>query len=414
MMMKKIIILSTITSSLVVAGAYKVPEQSLNSMALGGAYVAHTTGADSAYFNPANMAFLKSDKQFMEVGLTWAHLPSNRFEGKQAFSATEIYDASGGSKVEDLHLPYLHYVSNPMDGLRWGASLTVPGGLTKRWESPYQKLSAEEFTLKIIEVNPVISYKVMENLALGGGLRFIYSEGVVKSDGEGTTKPIKREMEGDTIEYGYNLAMTYKPTPSMNIAGTYRSNIDLKEEGEANLYMDDLGHQYSADVTVPLPASLNLAISNTWADRYTLEFNYERTYWSSYEDLDFNYGSAIQPASLAPIFDKPKIKNWEDSNTYRLGATVDFENITLMMAYSRDESPIPKKYISYELPDSDANIYSIGLRFDTTKNLSWGFAYLHDDKESVTLDAGENANGIIGKFSSGGADLFTAGLSYEF
>ena len=85
-----------------------------------------------------------------------------------------------------------------------------------------------------------------------------------------------------------------------------------------------------------------------------------------------------------------------------------------MLSYSKDETPIPKEYLSYELPDTDANIYSLGLRFDTTKSLSWGFAFLHDDKESVTLNAGENKNGIIGKFSGGGADLFTAGLSYEF
>ena len=413
--MKKIITLSVITSSLVLAGAYKVPEQSLNSMALGAAYVAHTNGADTAYFNPANMAFLKDDKQFMEVGITRAHLPSNKFKGQQAFSATEVYPASGSSEVDDLHLPFIHFVSKPLgNGLRWGASLTVQGGLTKRWETPYQKLSAEEFTLKIVEINPVVSYKAMDNLAIGGGLRVIYSEGIVKSDGSETTKPIKRDMEGDTIEYGYNLAMLYKPTPSVNVAVTYRSNIDLKEEGEANLYMADMGHQYDVDVTVPLPAALNLAVSNTWSERYTLEFNYERTYWSAYEDLDFNYGSTIQPASLVPIFDKAKTRDWKDTNTYRLGATIDFDNTTLMMGYAKDESPVQKKYLSYELPDTDANLYSIGLRFDTTKSLSWGFAYLYDDKESITLGAGENESGIIGEFSGGGAQLFTAGLSYEF
>jgi long-chain fatty acid transport protein len=397
------------------AGAYKVPEQSLNSMALGAAYVAHTDGADTAYFNPANMAFLSDDKQFMELGLTWVHLPSNKFEGSQAFSATEVYEADGSSKSEDLQLPFIHYVSTPLaNGLRWGASLTVPGGLTKRWETPYQKLSAEEFTLKIIELNPVISYKAMDNLAIGGGLRLIYSEGVVNSDGSETTKPIKREMEGDTIEYGYNLAVTYKPTSAMNIAATYRSNIDLEEEGDANLYIGDMGNSYSTDVTVPLPAALNLAISNTWMDRYTLEFNYERTYWSAYEKLDFNYGSKVQPAPLASAFDDAKTKDWQDTNTYRVGATIDFDNITLMMAYTKDESPVQKKYLSYELPDSDANIYSIGLRFDTNKDLSWGFAYLHDEKESITLAAGENEAGIIGKFSGGGADLFSVGMSYKF
>jgi long-chain fatty acid transport protein len=174
-----------------------------------------------------------------------------------------------------------------------------------------------------------------------------------------------------------------------------------------------MGHQYSAEVTVPLPAALNLAISET-IDRYTVEFNYERTFWSAYKELDFNYGSPIQPSALVPIFDDPKIKNWQDSNTYRLGVTIEFDNLTMMMAYAKDESPIPKKHLSYELPDSDGNIYSIGFRFDTTKNLSWGFAYLYDDKEEITLAAGENDNGIIGKFSGGGADLFTAGMSYKF
>jgi len=411
--MKKIITLTVLTSSLIIAGAYKVPEQSINSMALGATYVAHTEGADTAYFNPANMAFLDSDKQMMESGLTLAHLPKNKFKGEQAFSDTEVYSANGESEVENLTLPYLHYVSNPMGNLRWGASLTVPDGLTKKWKSPYQKLFAQEFTLKIIEFNPVLSYKVSDNFAIGGGLRAIYSEGKVYSDGNQAGKPIKREMEGDTIEYGYNLASTYKPTSDINLAITYRSNIDLKEKGDANLYIGGVGKQYSADVTVPLPASLNLAISKTWQNKYTLEFNYERTYWSKYKSLDFNYGSTIQ-APLVEPFDNPKAKNWEDTNTYRLGATIKNGDITYMLAYSKDETPIPKKYISYELPDSDANIFSAGVRVKYSDSISWGVAYLHDQKDSFKLKAGENANGIIGKFSGGGADLFTAGMSYEF
>ena len=411
--MKNIVTLSIITSSFLVAGAYKVPEQSLNSMALGAAYTAHTSGADSAYFNPANMVFEESDKQLMEAGLTLVHLPENEFSGYQALSATEVHEANGESKIENLTIPYLHYVSNPIGKIRWGASLTVPGGLSKRWDSDYQKLFAQEFTLKIIEFNPVLSYRVSDNFALGGGVRVIYSEGKVYSDGNQVGKPIKREMEGDTVEYGYNLATTYKPTEDINLAMTYRSNINLKEEGEANLYIGGVGKQYSADVTVPLPASLNLAISKTWLDKFTLEFDYERTYWSKYKSLDFNYGSPIQAPLVGP-FDDPKAKNWKDTNTFRLGATIKMDKITYMMAYAKDETPIPKEYINYELPDSDGEIFSMGVRVESNDNLSWGFAYLHDEKESITLKPGENKNGIIGTFSGGGADLFTMGMSYKF
>jgi len=405
MMMKKTILLSITATSFLMSGAYKIPEQSLNSMALGAAYVAHTDGADTAYHNPANMAFMDY-KQFAEAGLTWAHLPRNVFEGTDT-------TASGQSEIENLQLPFLHYVSNPIGQFRWGASLTVPGGLTKRWESPEQKTYAEEFTLKVIEVNPVASYKVSEQFAVGGGLRLIYSEGIVNSDGTGTSKPIKREMEGDTIEFGYNLAVSYRPTSDINMAVTYRSNIDLGEEGEANLYLANMGNQYDASVTVPLPAALNVAVSKTWHDKYTVELNYEKTYWSAYEELDFNYGSALPNAILIGAFDDPKPRNWSDTDTFRIGLTAEVTpTVTVMAGYAKDETPINKKNLSYELPDSDADIYTIGVRMKHNDNLSYGISYLHDKKESFSVAQGDDK--INGKFSEGGANLLTVGMAYTF
>lgn len=404
--MKKITTLSLLTSSILLAGAYKIPEQSLNSMALGAAYVAHTDGADTAYFNPANMAFM-SDKQFMEAGVTLAHLPRNEFTG-------DVAGTSGKSDIENILIPNLHYVGKRMGDFRWGASLTAPGGLTKRWNSPLQKAYSEEFTLKVIELNPVASYKVSDNFAVGGGLRFIYSEGVVKNDATDIGQPAKREMKGDTIEFGYNFALSYKPTADVNMAATYRSNIDLKEEGEANLYLSGVGKQFDANVKVPLPAALNLAVSKTWEDKYTVEVNYERTYWSSYKELDFNYATSIQPA-LVSSFDNAKPKYWKDTNTFRVGLTAKVTNdVTVMAGYAKDETPISKQYVSYELPDSDADIYSVGIRMKANENLSYGMAYLHDEKESFSLASGENDNGIIGQFSGGGADLFTLGMAYTF
>jgi len=96
--------LSAIVSSVVMAGGYKVPEQSLNSMALGAAYVAHTDGADASYFNPANMAFM-GEKQYIEGAITLAHLPENTYN---------LGPASGHSEEENIIIPNLHYVSAPI------------------------------------------------------------------------------------------------------------------------------------------------------------------------------------------------------------------------------------------------------------------------------------------------------------
>jgi len=410
--------LGVIASSVVMAGGYKIPEQSLNSMALGAAYVAHTTGADTNYYNPANMAFMDESKSYVEGGITLARLPSNVYS---------LGSLSGESEVENLVIPNFHYVAPEIGDFRWGVSIVVPGGLTKRWETPFQKASAEEFTLKIVELNPSISYRVADNFSIGGGLRLIYSKGVAKSNSAelstiigDPTKNVARDMEGDTIEFGYNLALAYKPTSDINLALTYRSKIDLDEEGTAKLYNQGvLFYDGDASVSVPLPAALNVALSKTWNDKFTLEFNYERTYWSSYETLDFEYGGAnIDP--LTPVFDDPIDKNWKDTNTFRIGATMEMDNkITAMMGFSIDETPVPEETIGFELPDSDAKTFSMGFRYQQSENLSWGAAFLYDSKESISLVPGAHVDDESllykgGSFHEGGAFLTTIGAAYEY
>jgi long-chain fatty acid transport protein len=399
--------LGTLAGTIVMAGGYKIPEQSLNAVALGAAYVAHTSGADSAYYNPANMAFME-DKQYAEGGLTLAHLPENEY--------VLIDPYSGHSETENSVIPNLHYVYRAMGDFRWGVSLTAPGGLTKRWDTPSQKAFAEEFTLKIIELNPSVSYKIMDNLAIGGGVRIVYSEGVVKSD----SSRGGRDMEGDTVELGYNLALSYKPTPEIDLAVTYRSNIDIEEEGNAKLYAASRpnGKFYdgSASVTVPLPAALNISVAKTWQDKFTLELNYERTFWSKYENLDFKYSGAN--SALIPSVFRHTEKNWHDTDTFRIGATIKMDNkITVMMGFAIDETPAPVETLGFELPDSDAKVFSMGFRYQQSENLSWGAALLYDSKDSISMPGGVNPNPVLangGSFSGGGAILTTVGVAYEF
>ncbi len=409
--------LSAAASSVVMAGGYKIPEQSLNSMALGAAYVAHTDGADANYFNPANMSFMADEKQYLEGGLTLAYLPPNDY--------TLMAPYSGQSESESIPIPFLHYVSKAYGDYRWGVSLTAPGGLTKRWNTPAQKAYAEEFTLKIVELSPSLSYRVNDQFSVAGGLRLVYSEGIVRSNGAEMSAIIgepranvARDMEGDTIEFGYNLAMTYKPTSDINLALTYRSKVDLDEEGTATLSAGGMElYHGEASVSVPLPAALNIAASKTWNNTFTLEFNYERTFWSAYETLDFEYGGAnIGP--LTPVFDTPIPKDWEDTNTFRIGATIAMENgITTMMGFALDETPAIMKTIGFELPDSDAKIFSMGFRYQQTENLSWGMAFLYDAKDSFSVTRGVADNPVLangGIFSGGGAYLTTIGISYEW
>jgi long-chain fatty acid transport protein len=394
------------------AAGYKLPEQSVNSLALGAAYVAHTTGADTAYYNPANMAFLDPSSQYVGGALTWVHLPAIDFDGQQLFPGPTLVPAPGSSKVENIPVGHLFYVSPSYGNWRFGMSVVAPGGLSKRWEDPVQKLFAQEFTLKIIEANPSLSYKINDQWAVGVGLRMVYTDGTVKSDGMTSTGRLARDMNGDSIDWGYNLALSYRPTKDLNFAVTYRSNVDLTVTGDATLYIGNPtvpAYQGSASVTVPLPATLALAAAKTFDDRLTVELVYERTFWSKYKQLDFNYAVPL------PYFDAPSDKSWKDTNTFRIGLSYLWDDrLTLMAGYAYDKTPIPSRTLGYELPDSDAHVFSAGFSFQQNENLKWGAAILYDHKKKRTLSLGENENGIVGSFDKGGAILTTVGFEYKF
>jgi len=346
--MKRLIALSAIMVSTLIASGWRIPEQSVNSMALSGAYVAAARGADASYFNPANMSFNDKEKRSMELDLNYIGLSKIKYKD----NTTSIKD--GNSKKESFYIPTFFASScERVKGFRFGFSLTTPGGLSKRWEDPYQKLFAKEFTLKIIEFNPVVSYLINQNFSIGGGLRAIYSEGVVKSDGgdfatiSGASTNIKRELEGNTLTYGYNLAATYKLNNSATFGITYRSNVDLKEDGNAKLYVSNTKvYDGGASVTVPLPAVLSVAYAQD-INKMTVEFVYEKTFWSKYKDLDFEYDSPI-PVILKSSFDDPQDRDWSDTNTYRLGLTYKNNNYDFMCAVARDESPAPEKNVGFE------------------------------------------------------------------
>ncbi len=398
--------LSALGATLAMASAYKLPEQSTRSMALSAAYVAGADSADASYFNPANMGWIEGNA-LVEAGLNYIHLPEIEFRGSVGGVPSD-----DNSKTEDFLIPYFHYLSSAHGAWRYGLSLVAPGGLSKRWTKPIQKMKAEEFTLKIFELNPSVSYTFSDTFSIGGGIRVLYADGKVK----GYLKNAYAEnMTGDTVEFGYNLALSYRPEPATTLSATYRSKVDLGLEGSSKGFVAIGSPQlpyYDTDggVSVPLPATLALAAAHTFADT-TVEIVYERTFWSSYEKLDFHFDDKTVDA----IFGQPIDKDWKDTNTVRIGVTHRLnEKWTVMAGYAWDETPIPEKSLAFELPDADANIFSAGAIMQVNKDTEAGFAILYDHKSERDIHAPANENGIDGTFKKGGAVLANFSIGYRF
>ncbi len=414
--MKKIVgtsaLIALLAAGSVYAGGYRIPEQSVNSLARAGAYTAYTPNADASYFNPANMSWLP-DRGLVDVNLIYINLPSVTYTDDRSSAY------NGESKEEHFFLPTIFAVSPDYSGFRVGFSLAYPGGLSKQWDQPYPKTFAEEFSLKVIELGSSVSYKFCDKFSFGGGLRVIYSDAQVKSNGQidDTLGGVyaSRDMDGDTLELGFNLAASVRPVEESNISVTYRSMVDLGFDGSADLWRSiplinsEATYNGPGSVEVPLPAILTIAGSYTFFDRLTVELGYDRTYWSEYEHLDFIYPSPLADPVLYAAFDDPKRKDWKDTDSWRISVVYDVnDTLTLMAGFAIDENPVPDSTLGFDLPDSDAKLYSLGFRYRVSEKLEIGAAYLYDDKDSrsVTNDY------IDGTFDDGGAHLVSVGFSY--
>jgi len=385
---------------------YRIPEQSVNAVAKAGANIASSNTADTSYFNPANMSWL-DDRAMFEGTAEWIHLKTISYHDRRS----PLYN--GESDSEDFVLPTFFAVSPDYNNFRVGVSVTYPAGLSKKWRDPFPRTFAEEFTLKVYELGATGSYKINDMISVAAGVRSIYADATVRSAGRvapGTTA--SRYMDGDTWEWGYNFALAVRPLRAMNLTATYRSKVDLDIEGTADL-ATSLGpgrYHGAAGASVPQPAVLALAGSYTFFDQLTVELEYERTFWSSYETLDFTYPAPLTNPVLNMAFDQPKAKNWDDSDTYRIGISYDTrKSVILMAGFAYDKNPVPDTTLSFELPDSDACVYSVGVRYLANEHLEVGIGYLYDDKDDRSV-----ANNVInGEFTGAGAHVVAIGLSYK-
>jgi len=417
MKLHKLFALSLAGATSLYAAGYKIPEQSLKGTALAAAYVANAHGADASYYNPANMAFFSKGNQ-LDFGLSYVQASDIDFDSSETVAALGGVPAQSKAEKETVFIPTLHYIiPSNFENTTFGISMVAPAGLSKRWKNTFAKKSAEEFTLKIVELNPTIAYKINEQFAIGGGLRAIYSEGVVKSSAVISGNDVTRDLEADSIDFGYNLALTYRPTKDTTLAATYRSYVDIEVTGSGKLKFFG-GQTYNGDASVsfPLPAALNLAISHDFGN-LTAELVYERTYWSKYSNLDFNYDKKLNTTvygaagSFYSSFDEAREKNWKDTNTYRLGLTYQAnKDLTLMGGFAIDETPVPDETIGFELPDADAKIYSMGFEYKLNENSTIGAAYLVSIKDDRTAEI-DGQNGTV---TNSKVSLLTVGYSYSF
>ena len=256
--MKRVLLSIVATCSLLNAGGYKVPEQSADSLGLAASNVAFSFGADAAYFNPANMMFLDGRHHF-ESTLGWFHINSLDFK-------TDSGKTYSSQKFDSLAGTFSFVTPELYENWKFGLALAVPVAVGISWEDPETAFTGKRFKLQVVELNPTVAYRINDKLAVAVGARGVYTKGKIASDfGIGY-----REIQGDAINYGYNVALTYRPTQELSFAVTYRSKVNLELKGSTdadfNRPLASISYHGKTKVEIPLPAQLVLATGYKFSD----------------------------------------------------------------------------------------------------------------------------------------------------
>lgn len=434
------------------ASGFKIPEQSGDSVAMAASNIATSFSADAAYYNPANMVFLGGGHE-LGVSAQYLRLGSLDFKNRSTRFGDLNYDTS--SEVGHFFVPGLNFISPFVgDRVRFGLSLSVPAGMTMRWEDPYPKSIAEHFEIQVLEFAPSIAVMISDNLSVAAGIRAAYTSGKVKNEvsnatisseipGLGTQSgnlSAKRELTGDSLDFGYNLALTYKPIENLSLAATYRSKINLTVEGDAKIQSDidvpnaaalvtaypqlapmlnkikaGYAGTYNGDVsiTIPLPAILTLGASYQWQD-WTFMFAYDRTFWSALKEFDFEYAKAVP---VSAMFDKPVEKDWHDTDTFRFGAAYQYNpKLRLMGGFAIDEPAADSDKVRFELPDTKTYAYSFGANYKFSDNLDITGATLYQDRRAREVNAKDEIafNNLEGEFGRTSIWIMNFTLNYRF
>ncbi len=396
-------VLLSFTATTAFSSGWRIPEQSVDSLGKAGANIASASHADMAYYNPAKMGWLDNAWQ-VEMDLSYIYLTPVTYDDVRRDSLDHE------SEDENFLIPSAFMVSPDVNGFRFGLGFAGSYGLAKHWKGGYGEAFVKKFGLAVFEVNPSVSYTIGEKVGLAAGVRLLRSSGSVHSDARVIGKDLGRDMNGKTTEWGWNAAINVRPTDGVDLAVTYRSYVDMQFAAMSSLNLMGNKVMLDSEISIPAPAVLSISGAYDVYENLTVELTWDRTFWSEYDTFDFDFSPAI-PGNP---YERAQVRNWDDSDSFRLGLTYRVNDaLTVLAGLAYDKSPTPTETLDFSVPDSNAWLYSLGFRYRISDQLEAGCSVLYDKKEKRTNRTNVE-DAIYGSFSNTAAILVTTGINYTF
>jgi long-chain fatty acid transport protein len=440
--------------------------QENSGSAIGNAFAGGAASAEDAstlWSNPAGMSRLGSPQVAMAVHLI---TPSFKFQNDGSVPAAfQPLGGTGGDAGSVNVVPNL-YVAVPIDR-RWsvGVGINAPFGLVTEYDDNWiGRFQAVKSDIKTINVNPSVSWRVNDTLAVGAGVswqridaeltsRVNYSAALAQAAGQaaagglipaslvpqivGLTPGLESQakVEGDDSAWTWNVGFLWDVTPQTRIGGQYRSsikyniaaNVDFCSPGSCSplpalpAQIAPVVGLLAANVNgvlanggvradIELPDIANLSIFHRLDDRWDLMADVQYTRWSVFKELRFVRTTG------ALLSNTPE--NFEDAWRFSVGATYHWTDAwSFRGGLAYDQSPVTDVDRTPRLPDADRYWIAIGAQYRFNRNLALdaGFVYLPMKTPDIQQNAGSTpANALIKGNYDASVTILSAQVTYSF
>ena len=361
-----------LTPCIALGAGYGIYEQGAAPLGMAGAATASVHDASAVFYNPASLVRLDGKQAYF--GGAWL-TTRNSFAGGDGYPGYGVVEQM---KPGNFYPPTVYWANHLNKTWAYGLGLNSPFGLGVDWKNPATYSGRDRVTkadLRTINGNFSLSWASTDRFSLGAGFDALFAgvelNSILRKTGTGG-QPLNvadvKLKSGLKPGYGYNVAMLWQPVKEWQLAGYYRSKVNVKiDDGDATftqtasgdtaldrVLADSLPPSQKVATTLRFPAMWSVGMAYHPTPEWTWEADFNWTQWTAFDKLDLNF--ATSPEKSQSI-----VEDYRDSYRINIGAEHRLPKFTYRFGYYFDQAAAPDESVTPLLPDANRHGATLGL-----------------------------------------------------
>ncbi|NOH95458.1 outer membrane protein transport protein [Vibrio sp. 99-70-13A1] len=382
------------TSTVTQAAGFQLAEYSATG--LGRAYAGEAAMADNAgsqWRNPAMLTYLEGTQ--VSVGAIYVD-PNIDIDGTSTSMLGNTTPSSSSDFAHSAVIPNFYVSHKYNDKFALGFAAGTNYGMETDLGTDFGGANhGNEASVISMELNLNAAYQVLDNVSVGGGIRYVIAEGsfgAVSTENSLVQVPAGtplKYMEGDDKAWGWQVGTAWQINDDHRVGFAYKSEVELTLEGYAKglgFNQADPSAHKSGSMDLALPATAEIASFHQITEKVAIHASINWTDWSSFEKLvaDFPGESSVEI----------KQENWEDNYRFAIGTTYQMTpKLALRSGIAYDTSAVSDEHRTATIPETDRTWLSVGAGYQWSEQLSLdaGFTYILAKDASMVEDDATSA-----------------------